>query len=162
MATRVLIGDDVVWGVGGEPTRSLSACFPRGWPAVFRSNAELKAILKQLKGKRCRAVAASADKHVPGAQPLDPLSSFANATAVGEHMGWGIVKGFKVLERASEPVGTAFFAVKHWWNSSADAWHDWTPPLAADADTLVLLVESDLGDKRPQARRPAFRTRVST
>ena len=147
---------------------SLPLCFPRNWPAVFKESAILKAFVNKsmLKGKRCRAVdraaaAALAARETATARgvPLHPLHSFSNALALADALGWAVVKGYIVLESAAGVPGASFVALRHWWNVDATgAWLDLTPPLVPPgADSRVLLVETELGDKEPAKLTPARR-----
>ena len=149
---------------------SLPLCFPRNWPAVFKESSILKAFVNKsmLKGKRCRAVdraaaAALAAREAATAHgvPLHPLHSFSNALALADALGWPVVKGYVVLESAAGVPGASFVALRHWWNVDATgAWLDLTPPLVAPApgaDSRVLLVETELGDKEPAPLTPARR-----
>ena len=86
--------------------------------------------------------------------------------AVADALGYGIVKGFIVLERPNTGVaGGSFVALRHWWNVTPDgSWVDLTPPLSgrvpvagSGQEDRELLVESALGDKSTAALTPARR-----
>ena len=155
----------------------LTLAFPRGWPAVFRENARLKAFVgkKQLGGSRCRAVEPPGSSDVAAATAtglnLSPLRSFAIADGLCASMGWPVVKGFLALELLSSEVeisaglsdvrelepGSSFVALRHWWNCKPDgSWIDLTPPLMPHAaDARALLVESAKGVKEVLAATAA-------
>ena len=146
---------------------SLPLSFPRSWPAVFKESATLKQLInkKGLNGVRCRAVVltcpAMEDARATAAAitaDLRPLHSFDNAAKLHEAFGWPVVKGFLVLERPDKEAGSAYLALRHWWNATADgAWIDLTPPLdeswtqpphrVETDEPRELLVESALGEK---------------
>ena len=82
--------------------------FPSNWPAVFKESAVLKGLINKskLKGVRCRAISPSAAPTAAARTAaaaanleLHPLHSFSNASRLFEALGYGIVKGFMVLER---------------------------------------------------------------
>eukprot|EP00325_Prymnesiales_sp_UTEX-LB-985_P015033 CAMPEP_0174750304 /NCGR_PEP_ID=MMETSP1094-20130205/97430_1 /TAXON_ID=156173 /ORGANISM="Chrysochromulina brevifilum, Strain UTEX LB 985" /LENGTH=358 /DNA_ID=CAMNT_0015955631 /DNA_START=69 /DNA_END=1142 /DNA_ORIENTATION=+ len=135
---------------------ALVHCFPRNWPAVFKQNATLKALVNgQLHGVRCRAIAvppagpdASIGKAV--AVSLAPFHSFSNAERITVALPeWKIVKGFAVFEVLSETAGSSFVAIRHWWNvSPSGAWLDLSPSLVPSCTAgKILLVESRHGEK---------------
>jgi hypothetical protein len=135
----------------------LPVCFPRDWPAAFKSEA-LKRLLNKsmLRGARCRAVPPPSDADLAAVShvPLQALHSFSNAERIAAATGRSVVKGFLVLELSEAPPSASFVAIRHWWNAnSAGAWVDLTPPLASlagvqpDGAGQRLLVESPLGEK---------------
>ena len=175
---------------------SLPLAFPRNWPSVFKESVALKTLVnkKNLNGVRCRAVELTTDAMEAARSAatkakveLHPLHSFDNATRLSAALGWTVVKGFIVLESGlgiatetpkpgqrsiavTKPtVGTAFLAMRHWWNATSDGmWVDLTPPVdetwlepyCIDTDLQrVLLVESALGEKEapPEGITPARR-----
>eukprot|EP00446_Apocalathium_sp_SHHI-4_P089791 CAMPEP_0177454314 /NCGR_PEP_ID=MMETSP0369-20130122/11308_1 /TAXON_ID=447022 ORGANISM="Scrippsiella hangoei-like, Strain SHHI-4" /NCGR_SAMPLE_ID=MMETSP0369 /ASSEMBLY_ACC=CAM_ASM_000364 /LENGTH=457 /DNA_ID=CAMNT_0018927111 /DNA_START=44 /DNA_END=1414 /DNA_ORIENTATION=- len=72
---------------------------------------------------------------------LHPFGSFANAELIEHVFGFSIVKGWAIFERLDEPVGSAFVAVRFWWNALADGtWIDFTP--RPDHLPVVLLAEA--------------------
>ena len=154
-----LVGTDAEARVALWSADRLPLAFPREWPAVFKQNATLKAMLNKtmLCGVRCRAVDPPTEADVvAGAAAgvlLRPLHSFDNAEAVAARLGWQVVKGFVVLERADRAAGESFVALRHWWNARGEggAWVDLTPcPWSAEGlHARVVLVESLLGEKQP-------------
>ena len=166
-----LIATDADGRVALWTAAALPMCFPRGWPAVFKESTPLKSLINKsmLKGVRCRAVSltaaptASAREAAAAAKvELHPLHSFSNASRLADALGWEVVKGFLVFERHDgTAAGGSFVALRHHWNVTADgAWVDLTPPLvapAAGAEDRELLVESELGEKKPAALTPARR-----
>lgn len=146
---------------------ALPAIFPRNWPAAFKDSRALKALLNKsmLKGLRCRAITPvqwARDAADAAGIRTHPMHSFSNALAVSDKLGWQVVRGFCVFERANCGEGESFVAIRHWWNATADGtWLDLTPklvPSPPDApDDRVLLVESPLGAKQAAALTPARR-----
>ena len=100
--------------------------FPRNWPAVFQQNGVLKGLLNQrCKGKRVRAVSSTPsgpDGEAALGAPvrlMNGLHSCLNSEQLEVALrGWRVVKGFMVLECTDAPAGTAFVALRHWWNVS--------------------------------------------
>ena len=161
-----LVGTDAEARVALWSADRLPLAFPRDWPAVFKNNATLKAMLnkKMLCGVRCRAVdpPSEADEAAASAAgvPLRPLHSFDNAEAVAAKLGWQVIKGFVVLERTDRAAGESFVALRHWWNARSEggAWVDLTPCVwSADGRARVVLVESLLGEKQPTLLTAASR-----
>ena len=119
------LSEDDVFPAGALDAPALRLRFPAAWPAVFESDPALKALLRSVKGARCRAVdhPSTADAATAaGVGGLHPLQSFHNAERLAaEVAGWGVVRGFCVLERCSG----GFVAIRHWWTSLADGtWRD--------------------------------------
>ena len=161
-----LVGTDAEARVALWSADRLPLAFPRDWPAVFKQNATLKAMLnkKMLCGVRCRAADPPSEADVAAATAagvsLRPLHSFDNAEAVAARLGWQVVKGFVVLERADRTAGESFVALRHWWNARSEggAWVDLTPcQWSADGHARVVLVESLLGEKQPALLTTASR-----
>ena len=132
--------------------------FPRDWPEAFKSIKLLRSLINRtLKGTRCRAVA-TPPTGTDGAAALAaavkarPLHSFVNAQQLAAALdGWGVVKGFVVLERSDAPAGTSFVAIRHWWNvAPSGGWVDLSP-LTPCGGGRRLLVESAGGEKEEAA-----------
>eukprot|EP00964_Phaeocystis_antarctica_P027676 scaffold15618_cov60-Phaeocystis_antarctica.AAC.5 len=125
---RWLTAEDLFAGDAKDQAALSSPCladrlpliFPRDWPAVFTRGETLKPMVnKMLRGVRCRAVVPPSAAEVAAAAELGlrPLHSFDNAEAVAASLGWPVVKGFLVLERADTGAdGASFVAIRHWWN----------------------------------------------
>ena len=155
----------------------LPLIFPRDWPAVFTRETMKVMVNKTLRGVRCRAVLppSAADVAAVAGLGLRPLHAFDNAEAVAATLGWPVVKGFLVLERADTGAdGASFVAIRHWWNVKPAAgggreggvWLDLTPRPWGElggagggggdddggdgggGDARVVLVESLRGEKR--------------
>jgi hypothetical protein len=149
----------------------LPLIFPRDWPAVFTRETIKVMVNKTLRGVRCRAVlpSSAADVAAVAGLGLRPLHAFDNAEAVAATLGWPVVKGFLVLERADTGAdGASFVAIRHWWNVKPAAggrqeggvWLDLTPRPWGElggaggggggggGDARVVLVESLRGEKR--------------
>mmetsp|Transcript_23536 Transcript_23536/g.63063 ORF Transcript_23536/g.63063 Transcript_23536/m.63063 type:complete len:1092 (-) Transcript_23536:242-3517(-) len=134
---------------------------PTGWPRPFLRFKSLQAILKEtLGGRRCRLVPVRTDR-ARGSEGCKPYHSFSNAELLSRaNKGWGIVKGFVLLQALSEKVDgePLFVALRHWWNVLPGGdWVDFTPLWPKDAPRQVpraemLLVESDFGDRWTQYR----------
>ena len=139
---------------------ALPLCHPRDWPAAFRSCAPLKELVnkKGLRGTRCRSCAILPPPAAAAAVELRAFHPFSNSEAVHAALGWPVVKGFVVLERADCAVGASFVALKWWWNedSSTGSWVDLTPVPWPDGEQR-LLVESPLGEKEEQTLSAAQR-----
>ncbi|KAL1515386.1 hypothetical protein AB1Y20_002014 [Prymnesium parvum] len=126
--------------------------FPRCWPAVFKESQQLKDFIKELDGKRCRAVLPpSGDARLYAKLRCShPMQSFTNARQIVAALdpGWKIVEGWQLFELLDRSPGSTFVAVRHWWlNSPQGVWIDPTPPLVPGASPRKLFVESALGAK---------------
>ena len=139
---------------------ALPLCHPRDWPAAFRSCAPLKALVNKqgLRGTRCRSCAILPPPAAAAAVELRAFHPFSNSEAVAAALGWPVVKGFVVLERADCAVGASFVALKWWWNedTATGSWVDLTPVPWPDGEQR-LLVESPLGEKEEQTLSAAQR-----
>ena len=139
---------------GGQPVRAalrVDALLspPRGWPGCF-SEPPLRAFLeRELGGKRVRLCGRTPAGHAAHLE-LSASDSRTNAELVRRHMGWPVVSGYALYERADAPAdaGAAerYIGVARYWNARGDdgVWIDATPR----AHAQLVLVES------PRARAP--------
>ena len=147
---------DVVASEGGR-TQGTLVSPPQGWPACFKENPKLKALMgkKSLAGKRCRLTGTPSadDTGKAAAVSLNHEDSFGNALAVQEALGWEVIKGFAVFSLAEAPT-EAFVAHKRWWNAKeSGVWVDLTP--RPDGFDQVVLLESALSEKSKETMTDA-------
>ena len=125
---------------------------PHGWPASATMASGY--VSKVLRGTRTRLVNSASAEHqalLAGIE-LVPGDSRANALRVRAHLGWSIIGGFALYERAdSSPEATGsdrYFGREHYWNANARGlWVDLTPRHVRHSQ--LVLIESTLSKPPP-------------
>ena len=116
---------------------------PRGWPGCFSTPALKEFVANELNGRKVRLSERppEAEAELVHGLDLNPSDPRANAVRVREALGYDILGGFALYERADAVTGgsDAYTAQPHWWNVTPKGlWIDATPRPHAE----LVLVES--------------------